>query len=415
MPNLGGKGFFCPLKKLVIRFTLLLLFIMVVHPLHSFAASSFVTVVKIMVPVAYTFKLASAQSPVTATLLFGEEYPIVATDKSFYLIKIRGGQNVWISKTTVKTVTYPRILLGWNSFGTTDEYIRESSVAKGVTVVSPRWLFLNKTTLLEGNADKRYVDWAHSAGKKVWVLLGNRFDPELTKSLIANPQKRKALVALVTQKLISVKADGINVDFENIDMENKQDFVFFVQELVYSLHPYKMTVSVDLTRENPDPFWSGSFDRKALGKAADYVIMMGYEEHWATSPTAGSVASLPWVKEGLRLLIQDVPSHKILLGVPLFNREWVTELKTGKLTAYERTMAQVNQLIASKKLKKRWDPILAQNYVEYTEYGYKHQIWLEDNSAMVYRKQLATSNLLGGIAAWYLGEEDKEVWPVLAF
>lgn len=81
-----------------------------------------------------------------------------------------------------------------------------------------------------------------------------------------------------------------------------------------------MTVSVDVTRENNDPFWSGSFDRKQIGQVADYVIMMGYEEHWGGSQVPGSVASLPWVKEGTELLMKDVPAHKILLGVP-FIRE----------------------------------------------------------------------------------------------
>ncbi|MET3289381.1 UNVERIFIED_CONTAM: spore germination protein YaaH [Brevibacillus sp. OAP136] len=402
------------MKKLVIRITLLLLVFLLPFPIHSSAATPSITVVKIMVPKAYTFTAATVQSHVAGTLSYGEEYPIVSTVPTFYEIQILGGKQVWIGKTNVTTKMYPRIVLGWNSFGTTDDYIRQSTAAPGINVVSPRWLFLNKSTLVEGTGDIRYVKWAHASGKKVWVLLGNHFDDVLTKSLIADPKKRQTLVTLVTKKLVDLQADGINVDFENIAPEDKQAFVSFVKELASALHPYKMTVSVDVTRDNPDPYWSGSFDRAALGKVADYVIMMGYEEHWETSDSAGSVASLPWVKDGLRLLLQDVPSQKVLLGVPLFNREWVTNVSTGKVTATERTMAQVEQLIASKKLQKRWDSTLAQNYVEFTENGQKHQIWLEDRAAMVYRKQLATTNMLGGIAAWYLGEEAKDVWPVLA-
>ena len=70
-------------------------------------------------------------------------------------------------------------------------------------------------------------------------------------------------------------------------------------ELKKALQPHGIKVSVDVTRENIDPFWSGSLDRKKLGEVADYIIMMGYDEHWGGSPVAGSVASIPWVKEGV--------------------------------------------------------------------------------------------------------------------
>ena len=103
------------------------------------------------------------------------------------------------------------------------------------------------------------------------------------------------------------------MDFENIDPKNKQDFVLFITELKIALQPHEIKVSVDVTRENIDPFWSGSLDRKKLGEVADYIVMMGYDEHWGGSPKAGSVASIPWTKEGVELLMNDVPSHKIIL------------------------------------------------------------------------------------------------------
>lgn len=67
-----------------------------------------------------------------------------------------------------------------------------------------------------------------------------------------------------------------------------------------------------------------------LGKAADYIVMMGYDEHWAGSSIAGSVASLPWVRDGLLELMKEVPSHKIILGVPYYTREWVTNLSISQ-------------------------------------------------------------------------------------
>ncbi len=101
-------------------------------------------------------------------------------------------------------------------------------------------------------------------------------------------------------------------------------------DLKKSLSPSGKLVSVDVTRENPDPNWSGSYDRAGLGKAADYVIMMGYDEYYEGRGEAGSVSSLPWVEEGLRLLLKDVPAHKVLLGVPFYTREWTVPAGDGK-------------------------------------------------------------------------------------
>jgi spore germination protein YaaH len=261
--------------------------------------------------------------------------------------------------------------------------------------------------------DLSYVKWAHENGKKVWPLFGNRFDPVLTNALVSNPVKRQQVIATIKNTLISYDIDGINVDFENIDIKNKADFVAFVREMSEALRPAGKTVTVDLTRTNPDPNWSGSYDRMALGQAADSVILMGYDEHWIGNPTAGSVASLPWTDEGIRLLMNEVPAHKIILGVPFYTREWVTDPVTGKVTSIDRTMTETEKLIADKNLQITWDGNARQNYVEFLgPNGEKHQIWLEDKQSMELRRNLVNQYRLLGIAAWYVGSETPDIWPV---
>lgn len=99
-----------------------------------------------------------------------------------------------------------------------------------------------------------------------------------------------------------------------------------IEVLHDKLEDHYIMVSDDVTRENRDPFWSGSFDRRELGKAVDYVVMMAYAEQWTTSPKAGSTASLPWGEEGIKLLMKDVPAHKIILRVPFFTLQMETSL-----------------------------------------------------------------------------------------
>lgn len=304
-----------------------------------------------------------------------------------------------------------RIVMGWNAFANTDTYINQSS-SPNLHVVSPRWYTLNSQSLLKGGADPQYVQWAHDSGKQVWPLLGNRFDPVLTDTMIGNEENRKNIVQLIKESLLANHLDGINIDFENVDIKNKEDFVSFVRELGEALHPHGLIVSVDVTRENPDPFWSGSYDRSKLGEAADYIIMMGYDEHWSGGGKAGSVSSLPWVSGGIQLLMKEVPSQKIILGVPFYTREWITDLTTGTVTSYDRSMTEVEQIIREKGLTKVWDAKAYQNYVEFKENGEKHQIWVEDETSMKYRRYLVNKYCLRGVAAWYIGQETPDIWNV---
>ncbi|QRG70373.1 glycosyl hydrolase family 18 protein [Brevibacillus choshinensis] len=305
-----------------------------------------------------------------------------------------------------------KIVLGWNAFGTTDIYIHQNSLSPEINVVSPRWYSLDAERLVSGEADPRYIEWAHQSGKKVWAFFGNQFNAELTDSMIGSQDKRKKIVELLEKKVVPSKIDGINVDFENISPTNKADFVDFIKQLKKTFSPHGIVVSVDVTRENPDPYWSGSYDRKELGKTADYMIMMGYDEDLGGGEKVGSVASLQWVEEGVQLLLRDVPAEKVLLAIPFYTREWVTNLSTHQSVRFDRSMVETQQLLQEKKLTKKWDDKTKQNYVEFIENGEKHQIWIEDEMSMKHRLELVNKYKLKGSAVWYVGQETPDIWPI---
>lgn len=348
----------------------------------------------------------------SSNILVGQKLNI----PDYYLqVQLLAGKKGWVKKSLLQQKTQERIVMGWKYNGSSGSYAQQLNHSN-LNVVSPRWYTLsNSGNFVSISADTKYLQVAHSKGKKVWPLFGNKFDPELTDKVLNNATNRQKLVAALKDSLVQTKSDGINVDFENIDPKNKQDFVLFVIELKKALQPHGIKVSVDVTRENIDPFWSGSLDRKKLGEVADYIIMMGYDEHWGGSPVAGSVASIPWTKEGVELLMKDVPSHKIILAMPFYTREWVTNLTTNKVRSIDRTMNEVVQIISSKGLKKVWDQNTQQNYVEYIANGEKHQIWVEDKQSIELRINQVKQYNLGGAAAWYIGSETPDIWDVYHF
>ncbi|MFC3344609.1 LysM peptidoglycan-binding domain-containing protein [Paenibacillus abyssi] len=327
-------------------------------------------------------------------------------------IQLLEGKKGWIKKSLVQSRKVNRIIMGWNFGGTVNQNLTQSK-NPNLNVVSPRWFELNdKSSVITIKENSEFVRTAHNLGKRVWPLLGNRFNAELTDIMLSDPGKRRKAVFQIRESLIRTDADGVNVDFQNLNPKNKQDFVVFIQELTNSLKPHGLLVSVDVTRASEDPYWSGSYDRAGLGQAADFIVMMGYEEHWSGGGKTGSVASLSWVKGGIVELMKEVPSHKIILAIPFFAREWVTDIDTQKITSHDCTMAEVAAVIKARRLSKTWHSAASQNYVQFTVNGKLHQIWVEDKDSVKARYALVQQYRLRGISAWYLGSETQDVWSV---
>src|SRR5690606_17417372 len=166
--------------------------------------------------------------------------------------------------------------------------------------------------------------------------------------------------------------------------------VQFVRELAPLLREQGLTVSVDVTFKSNSGNWSLIYDRKALGEAVDYVAVMAYDEHWASSPVPGSVASLPWVEKGLQALLEEVPSEKILLGVPLYARLWtVAENPDGPaVTSRAWSMGQTRRWLRENRLEPVFDPATGQHFAELQEEGRRHLLWLEDETSLQQRVEL---------------------------
>jgi hypothetical protein len=288
----------------------------------------------------------------------------------------------------------------------------------GVNVVSPTWLHLEgEDGSLSSGCNASYVKWAHGRGYAVWVLVGNHFDPDLTRRVLQDEGARQHLIRQLLVYCRLFWLDGINVDFENVYPSEKQAFVRFVEELSRLARSEGLVVSVDVTVKSPSPTWSGFLDRRALARAADYLALMAYDEHYSGSPAAGSVASLPWVEKGILGLLEEVPPGKVLLGIPFYTRLWRLEPQPGggyRLTSRALGMAEVEAMLEEKGVTPRLDPLTGQEYAEWEEGGTTYRVWLENERSVLARIRLAERYRLAGVASWRRGFEKPGIWEVIA-
>lgn len=288
---------------------------------------------------------------------------------------------------------------------------------EGVQVVSPTWFSLKEDGLVANIADKSYVDWAHKRGYQVWGLFSNSFDPDLTNKMLSDSKLRNKVIKQILSYVDLYELDGINLDFENIYLKDKDLFVQFVRELTPLLHEKKRTVSLDLTFHSLSANWSMFYDRTRLGAVVDYMVVMGYDQYPAGSTVAGPVSSIPWVEKGIVKLLEEVASDKIILGVPLYTRMWEeTTAADGKTTAKSKTysMDATTKWLEENKVTPTYDSTTQLNYAELDKGDVKYRIWIEDQVSMKQRMQLIDKYNLAGSAAWRRGFEDDSFWKELA-
>lgn len=288
----------------------------------------------------------------------------------------------------------------------------------GINVVSPTWFsIVDADGEIESKADPEYVQWAHGQKMEVWGLLSNSFDPDITTSVLATFDRRSRVISQMLQYAEKYKLDGINIDFENVYTKDKENLVQFMREMKPLAQDKGLIISIDVTPKSGSEMWSAFLDRRELAPAVDYIIVMSYDEHWASSPKAGSVSSLPWSEGAMKRIIEedDVPSSKLILGVPLYTRIWTEEGENGggKVSSTAVGMDKVRNLIREKRLKTQFDDASGQNYVEYREGNTLKKIWIEDETSLKARVELAKSLELGGVASWNRSLAVADAWEVL--
>lgn len=308
-----------------------------------------------------------------------------------------------------------KINLGWHvvaGIAGNDTIYEATASTKDLNVISPTWFKLSDN---EGNfvslATQQYVDTAHGMGLEVWALLENiEYKSSLDMyTMLSSTTTRARLIDNLINEVLGYGIDGINVDLEEINVDTGEHFIQFIRELSIPCRENGIVLSID----NYVPYnFNDHYNRKEQGIVADYVIIMGYDEHYAGSDTAGSVASIDYVENGIARTIDQVPAHKVINAVPFYTRIWET---TGTSVSSQAVgMELARQWIDNHSIETYWDETTCQNYGEYSADNTLHQVWLEDADSILVKLNIMHKYEIGGIAGWRLGYETPAVWEVIS-
>lgn len=375
---------------------------------------------------------ASFYSPYVDEVKNGESVSIEKTEGDFYFVRKENGVAGYIKKNmvdkgeTVK-VSVPfdeyepqlnavegPIQLTWESVYTKNPDTDSITEMEGVNVVSPTWFKLSGN---KGNVSNlgstAYVEWAHEQNYQVWGLFSNDFDPDKTHAVLKDFHTRQKVIRQLLVYSEMYQLDGINIDIENVNEEDGQYVTQFVREATPYFHQAGLTVSMDITFI-AEGNYSAFLERDHLSEIVDYLIVMAYDEHWGSSPIAGSVASLPWVESNLQTLMEEVPNDKLVLGVPLYARLW-EEKENGEMSSEALSMEKVEEWLKEYQVTPTYDEASGQNYGEYYDESTKstYKIWLEDATSLAKRAELVDKYDLAGLASWSRYFANEDAWTAL--
>ncbi|WP_180955602.1 MULTISPECIES: glycosyl hydrolase family 18 protein [Bacillus] len=379
---------------------------------------------------------ASLQSAYVAKTIDQEPIYIEKATDDYLFVRNESGIAGYIEKDLVKetseeVVTIARdsnnpvlpqldgpVQLTWEAVYTKNPDTNQIPAMPGVNVVSPTWFELTSADgAVKNLASIDYVNWARNRGYHVWGLFSNAFNPELTHSAFKDFETRQKIIRQLLNYSQTYQLAGINLDIENVNEADGPLVTQFVREATAYFHQAGLVVSMDITFISGGN-WSAFYERDKLANIVDYMIVMAYDEHWASSEKAGSVASFPWVEQNLSKLLDEVPKEQLILGVPLYARLWKEQVLAGgnvEVTSTALSMNKVKEWLITNKIQPTYDPDSGQNYAEYYNEAEQatYKIWLEDELSLRKRTEMAAQYELAGVASWSRYFADEAAWTAL--
>lgn len=363
----------------------------------------------------------------TADGVIGYVKSKLVTDKQAVELK----NDSYAAETFSHIVKDGKICMAWHQVTTTSANDNVANVlarTKGINVISPTWFYLNDNNgNLHDIASSSYVSYCHSQGVEVWALVSNLENSDVDSTyVLTHSSTRQNLVNQIVASAIKYELDGINVDFEALDGNAVGDaYIEFIRELSIKCGNNGITLSVD----NYVPSaYTAFYNRGEQANFADYVVIMGYDEHYAGSGS-GSVSSLSWVTQAVSDTLEQVPAEQVVLGMPFYTRLWeltplseedstdVTdtedELSQYSVTSTAYGMDSALSVVNANGAVITWDEESGQNYAEWNADGKTYKIWLEDTASLEKRLELMASSNLAGASFWKLGFENDATWDTI--
>jgi len=264
--------------------------------------------------------------------------------------------------------------------------------------------------------------------KLVPLVMNPGFDQPSINRVLNHPEARMNAIRNLAALCRDNRFDGIQFDYENFHVSDKDAFTSFARESADSVRKAGCGISaavVPRTGDTPGPTsydkwifdnWRAAFDYKALADALDFISYMTYAQHTGGS-TPGPVAGYPWMEESLKFaLALGVPPSKISLGLAGYSDWWYNaydERNGSRVRGSDISYVRAMEILDKAGVTPVWHEVQKSPYAMWEENGVFQHAWLEDTRAFMTKLDLVHKYGLRGYSVWLLGSEDPSLWAAL--
>lgn len=296
-----------------------------------------------------------------------------------------------------------------------------------IDIIAPQVFDVDQFGIVSGALDRRIVDLARKHRVRIMPLVMNAgFDQPSFHRLLTDTTAQERAVEGMLRVCRDLKLYGIQFDFENIHVTDKDAFTAFYRRTARALHADGYAISVAVVpriSDDPGPtsyhkwiyeYWRGAYDYKALAEAGDFISLMTYDQHTYRTPP-GPVAGLTWMERVIQFVMKDVPAEKISLGLPFYSYHWYPYAKGDETHVWGKGIdfGEAKGIADRFNAVWRWDEAEGVYYTWFNNESLNEFIFLEDARSFKVKLDFLRKYHFRGISVWRLGHEDPEVWKLL--
>lgn len=312
-----------------------------------------------------------------------------------------------------------RVSLGF-IYESTDSIELVDRTNGAINQVSPTCLDLDTNGNLIVTDDLTHEFVAEMKNREILVIpfLSNHWNRTKGRAALSNMD---VLSEQIMSTIKEFDLDGINVDIENLTVEDRDSFSEFVRVLKQKMPVGKLlTVSVAANPEGKEKGWQAVYDYEKLGKYADYLFVMTYDEH-SQGGACGPVASFDFVKNSIEYALKYVSKDKIVMGIPFYGRFWKDDEEIGgeavvigtipTLISKNKGIVKYDKQIGEACAKLKVDSSKIKTKINGTELkDGEYTVWYPNEESIKAKLNLVNEYDLLGAGVWALGQEKINVW-----
>lgn len=253
-------------------------------------------------------------------------------------------------------------------------------------------------------ADGWMVDRAADYGVDAAMVLApmdveGRFSNVLLGRLLQDQAAQERLLEQIGRVMEEKGFSELNIDFEFVPAENRQDLTAFVQLAGERLPwPVSVCLAPKTSRQQRGLLYEGK-DYRALGEVADRLLLMTYEWGYKYGPPM-AVAPIDQVRRVVEYAVTEIPPEKLSLGMANYGYDWPLPYIRQQTVA--RTIGSLEAVSIARRVGAEilFDPTAQSPWFRYRERGILHEVWFEDVRSWQKKFDLVKEFGLSGIGIW---------------